>query len=100
MSFPRRVGITNWFRIAAALIAAAAAGMLVSRTALRGPSARETAHQRAATPSGMAFVPAGPSWRGTDDRDADENARPSGRLSLCSFYMGRTVVTNRTVARF
>jgi formylglycine-generating enzyme required for sulfatase activity len=66
----------------------------------RGPSDAELARQRAATPSGMVFVPAGPFWMGSDDGDADGDARPRRRVSVASFYIDRLEVTNAQYRRF
>src|SRR5262245_50417633 len=56
----------------------------------RTPSALELARQRAATPSGFVFVPAGEFWMGSDDPDADADAQPKRRVVVSSFYIGRT----------
>jgi len=42
----------------------------------------------------MVFVPAGPFLMGTNDPDADEDARPQRSVVLRSFYIGLTEVTN------
>src|SRR6266852_9912705 len=80
--------------VAALLIAAAGPALLVTRAVHRGFTPQELARQRAATPAGMVFVPGGPFLMGTDDPDADEDARPRHSITLSSFYIGRTEVTN------
>jgi formylglycine-generating enzyme required for sulfatase activity len=64
------------------------------------PAAAELARQRAATPAGMVFVPAGYFWMGTNDADADEDARPRRRVFLPSFYIDKLEVTNAPYKRF
>jgi serine/threonine-protein kinase len=48
----------------------------------------------------MVFVPAGEFTEGTNDSDADEDARPARRVTLPAFYMDRDLVTNAEFARF
>jgi formylglycine-generating enzyme required for sulfatase activity len=64
------------------------------------PSAAELAHQRAATPPGMVFIPAGYFWMGTNDADADEDAKPRRRVFLPSFYIDKLEVTNAQYKQF
>jgi formylglycine-generating enzyme required for sulfatase activity len=69
----------------------------------RVPPAPDTARQafeRAATPSGMVYVPGGSFRMGTDDPDADEDVRPQRPVFVPSFYIDRTEVTNREYRRF
>jgi formylglycine-generating enzyme required for sulfatase activity len=48
----------------------------------------------------MVLVPAGHFWIGTDDPDADEDARPRRKRFLPAFTIGRTEVTNAQFHRF
>src|SRR5437870_3314024 len=66
----------------------------------RALSAETLARLRTATPAGMVLVPAGPFRMGSNDPDADEDARPMRRVSVGSFYIGRTEVTNAEFRRF
>lgn len=66
----------------------------------REPSAATQASERAVTPSGMVYVPGGWFQMGTNDTDADEDARPQRRVFVPSFYMDRTEVTNREFRHF
>jgi formylglycine-generating enzyme required for sulfatase activity len=83
-----------------ALFLGALGTVLHSRTAMRMPSAAELARQRAATPPGTVFVPAGPFWMGSNDPDAEEDARPMRRVFVPSFSIGRTEITNAQFHRF
>src|SRR5438105_141507 len=100
MSLPRPLYGPSRYHFAAALTAVLGAVLIVSCAVRQGPTLQELARQRAATPSGMVFVPAGPFRMGTDEPDADEDARPRHRVSLPSFYIGRTEVTNAQFWRF
>lgn len=48
----------------------------------------------------MVFVPAGDFWMGTNDADADEDARPRRRVFVSSFYIDRLEVTNAQYRQF
>jgi formylglycine-generating enzyme required for sulfatase activity len=63
-------------------------------------SAATLARLRAVTPAGTVLVSGGPFWMGSDDPDADEDARPRRRVQLGSFYIGHTEVTNGEYRRF
>lgn len=86
--------------VAAALAGAAAAGLVAALHTPRVPSTAELARQRASTPDGMVFVPACRFWMGSNDADAEEDARPRRRVWVASFYIGRTEVTNAEFRRF
>jgi len=68
------------------------AGVWNAQTRERGAEASARLH--ASTPAGMVAVPAGRFWMGSDDADADEDARPRRKVWVDSFYIGRTEVTN------
>jgi formylglycine-generating enzyme required for sulfatase activity len=74
--------------------------VLIHTSWSRGPTPEQLARQRAATPAGMVFVPAGAFWMGSDEPDADGDARPRRRVYVASFYIGRTEVTNAEFRRF
>src|SRR5207237_8392709 len=59
-----------------------------------------TPRLRALAPPGMVLVPAGNFVQGTNDPDADEDARPQRRVYLPAFYIDRDLVTNAGFARF
>jgi formylglycine-generating enzyme required for sulfatase activity len=86
--------------IAIPLASAALAVLLICTAWGRVPTLQQLARQRAATPAGMVFVPAGPFWMGSDDPDAEQDTRPRRRVDLASFYIGRTEVTNAEFRRF
>jgi formylglycine-generating enzyme required for sulfatase activity len=92
------------YAIAALLTVLAAGGALALYAALasapREVDAATRAVEQAATPPGMVYIPGGAFWSGTDDPDADEDARPRRRVYVPSFYMDRTEVTNREYRRF
>jgi formylglycine-generating enzyme required for sulfatase activity len=48
----------------------------------------------------MVFVPDGAFWMGSDDPDAEPDSRPRRRITIHSFYIGRTEVTNAEFRRF
>lgn len=64
------------------------------------PSADQVSKEKAATPPGMAYVPAGEAILGTDDPDVDEDAHPARRVFLPAFYIDKTEVTNAEFAKF
>lgn len=45
-------------------------------------------------PDGMACIPGGPAWRGTDDPDARPEERPRVRTHISTFLIDRNEVTN------
>jgi formylglycine-generating enzyme required for sulfatase activity len=48
----------------------------------------------------MVYVPGGECLLGSDDEDADEDARPARRAFVAPFYIDRTEVTNEEFRRF
>lgn len=64
------------------------------------PSAVVIAQAKAAIPAGMVYVPGGTFTMGTDDPEADEDVRPAKQVSVPSYYIDRTEVTNRDYKRF
>src|SRR5260370_12840793 len=84
----------------AVLAAGILAAMAVRASGRHNPTPEQLARQRAATPVGMVYVPAGTFWMGSDDPDADGDARPRRRVYVGSFYLGRTEVTNAEFLRF
>jgi formylglycine-generating enzyme required for sulfatase activity len=64
------------------------------------PDAGADKAQRARTPKGMVYVPAGECLIGSDDADADDDARPLRRVFVPAFYVDRTEVTNAEFKRF
>src|SRR3954452_25158256 len=100
MSLSRPSPITCRRLAAAAMLAALGAGVFVSRAAAPGPTTQVQTRQRAATPPGLVYVPAGAFWMGSDEPDADDDARPRRRVNIGSFYIGRTEVTNAEFHRF
>src|SRR5689334_18771137 len=79
------------------LLLVVAAGAAVTRRTARPAS---PARLRALAPPGMVLVPAGEFIQGTNDSDADEDARPQRRVYLPAFYIDRDLVTNAEFARF
>lgn len=84
---------------ASVALLAVAGGGVVARYLARPapPDARTRAVERARTPSGMVYVPGGPFVSGSEDED---DALPSRRVFVPSFYMDRTEVTNADFRRF
>lgn len=64
------------------------------------PNQRLQARERARTPAEMVYVPGSECLLGTNDADADEDARPLHRAFVPSFYLDRTEVTNRAYQLF
>jgi formylglycine-generating enzyme required for sulfatase activity len=64
------------------------------------PSAAQVARERASTPPGMVYVPAGWCILGTDDPESDDDVRPARRVWVASYYIDRTEVTAREYKRF
>jgi formylglycine-generating enzyme required for sulfatase activity len=66
----------------------------------------KTANSRPATnaiqaaPAGMVYVPAGECILGSNDEDADEDVRPTRKVSVPAFYIDRTEVTNEQYRSF
>ena len=70
---------------------------------LHRPAAPDMTRQgveRGHTPPGMVYVPGGTCLLGTDDADADDDAKPLRHAFVPSFYMDRTEVTNAEYKRF
>ncbi|MDX1930982.1 MAG: SUMF1/EgtB/PvdO family nonheme iron enzyme [Capsulimonadales bacterium] len=66
----------------------------------RPPAPSVLAGERAATPTGMVYVPGGWCRIGSEEEDADDDVKPERRVFLPSFYIDRTEVTNRDYRRF
>lgn len=64
------------------------------------PTVAAMAREHAAAPAGMVYVPGGTFTMGTDDPDGDEDVRPARQVSVPSFYVDRTEVTNREYKKF
>src|SRR5205823_1571320 len=64
------------------------------------PDAIRQARERAVTPPGMVYVPGGPCLIGSNDPDADDDARPLRQIVVPSFTIDRTEVTNAEFRRF
>ncbi|MGV3724010.1 MAG: formylglycine-generating enzyme family protein [Actinomycetota bacterium] len=91
---------STWLRAALAVgaLSLGAYGFLAVRpTPL---SADQMRSERANTPPGFVYVPGGSFVVGSDDPDADDEARPARRVYLPSFYMGRTEVSHAEWKRF
>jgi formylglycine-generating enzyme required for sulfatase activity len=86
------------------LIAALVLGTVAFLTAWRAvpaaPDVGTRARELAAVPAGMIYVPGGEAIIGTDDADADDDARPLRRRFVPSFYIDRLEVTNEQYRRF
>jgi len=78
----------------------AAVGLARASARLQPPSPAQQVREAAATPNGFVYVPGGECIIGSDDADADEDARPARRLFVASFYLGRCEVTHREYQRF
>jgi formylglycine-generating enzyme required for sulfatase activity len=52
------------------------------------------------TPPGMAAVPGGECWLGSNDEDADEDVKPKRRVYVSSYYIDVHEVTNEEFRRF
>jgi formylglycine-generating enzyme required for sulfatase activity len=79
------------------LLAAAAAHSGIPSTV---PSIHRQRMEAMAAPPGFVYVPGGECWLGTDDPDADEEARPRQRVFVPSFCIGRCEVTHAEWKRF
>lgn len=90
--------IALWTALLLAIVGAW--GLASWKRRMAAPDAATQARERAETPPGMAYVPGGEFWFGTNDEDADEDARPKRRVFVPSFYMDRTEVTNGEYRRF
>jgi formylglycine-generating enzyme required for sulfatase activity len=66
----------------------------------RSPAPAQLAREQESTPPGMVYVPAGEVTLGTDDPDADDDARPAHREFLPAFYLDKNEVTNAELAKF
>lgn len=58
-----------------------------------GPGLARQRAEAAAVPAGFAYVPGGECWIGTNEADAEEDARPMRRAFVGSFYIGREEVS-------
>jgi formylglycine-generating enzyme required for sulfatase activity len=77
---------------------AAAAALAVAGLGRTVPAPR--AAERPPAPPGMVWVPGGVFWMGSDEADADEDARPRRRVSVGPFFISRYEVTNAEFQRF
>jgi len=83
------------------LMAMVAAGCLALRERVNAAPDEATRLREAdRAPDGMVYVPGGSCVIGTDDADADDDARPARRVFVASFYIDRTEVTNAEYRRF
>ena len=83
------------------LLSAAAAFGLEQRLMLPRPvTPAEVNALRLHTPPGMAAVPGGECWLGSDDEDADEDVKPKRRVHVSSYYIDVHEVTNEEFRRF
>ena len=73
---------------------------VLNRLSRLSPSASETARLKEIAPPRMALIPAGEFWAGTDEEDADEDAKPKRKVFLPSYYMDKYEVTNREYQLF
>lgn len=64
------------------------------------PSPEQQRVERERTPPGFVYVPGGEFVVGSDDPDADDEVRPSRRVFVRSFYIGRTEVSHADWKRF
>lgn len=89
-------------RITAGLVVAVAGSgwAIAEQLRHRAPDARTLAAERSRAPAGMVYVPGGFFLAGSDDPDADDEARPRRRVFVPSFYIDRTEVTNAEFRRF
>lgn len=55
---------------------------------------------KAKIPSGMALIPAGEAWIGSNDLDADDEVKPMRRIFLSSYYIDKHEVTNSEYRKF
>lgn len=63
-------------------------------------SPQQRRREQAAVPDGFVYVPGGWCWIGSDDPDADPDARPRRRVHVPSFYIGKHEVTQVEWKRF
>ena len=69
-------------------------------TAPRPVTAAQVNALRLHTPPGMAAVPGGECWLGSDDEDADDDVKPKRRVNVSSYYIDVHEVTNEEFHRF
>src|SRR5437763_4225756 len=77
--------------------------IVISTTIWIGTVARHGStplHVSGMRPPGMVRVPAGDFLMGSDDPDADDDARPAHRVKLAEYWIDRTEVTNAEFSRF
>lgn len=90
-----------WFALALFLFAPA--WLPAGHSALHGQSApRKSLHNaipHGRVPAGMAWIPAGEFWMGSDEPEFTD-ARPWHRVRLRGFWIDKTTVTNAQFARF
>ncbi len=90
-----------WFALV--LFLSAPAWLPAGHSALHGQSApRKRLHSAIShgrVPAGMAWIPAGEFWMGSDEPEFTD-ARPWHRVRLSGFWIDKTTVTNAQFARF
>ena len=91
-----------WLRIAALALAGMIIAFGIERrlTAPRPVTAAQANALRLHTPPGMAAVPGGECWLGSDDADADDDVKPKRRVNVSSYYIDVHEVTNEEFRRF
>lgn len=77
------------------LVILLSAAAILAASSPAAPPVRLQAIEAAAAEPGYVYVPGGWFTSGTDDGDADDDARPSRRRFVPSFYIGRREVTRR-----
>jgi formylglycine-generating enzyme required for sulfatase activity len=87
-------------RLALASLTLAALGLCGHAAAWSPPSAARRQYEAARTPPGFVYVPGGECWIGSDDEDADDDARPRRRVFVPSFYIAVHEVTRAEWKRF
>ena len=92
----------SWIRIAVVGLAGVVLVFGIERllNAPRPVTVAQANALRLHTPPGMAAVPGGESWLGSDDEDADEDVKPKRRVYVSSYYIDVHEVTNEEFRRF
>lgn len=83
-----------------AALALVGAGLCSAAARPAALSPAERRREAAAVPPGFVYVPGGECRLGTDDPDADDDARPARRAYVPSFYLGRCEVNHAEWRRF
>ena len=76
-----------------------AAKQLGAVSGMKEPTLSNASATRVTTPQGMALIPSGEYWMGSNE-PMFRDARPWHRVYLDSFYIDKTLVTNEQFARF